>query len=96
MTNYERIKAMSVWEMAKFMIDVRNMYAVRLGGVLMGISENTVTKWLNSEVEEVVDVVRCKNCKHFMFSDMYGECSRAHLGIVRPDDFCSYGERKEK
>lgn len=52
MTNYERIKAMSVEEMAEFMVDVNNIYALRLGSVLMGISENTVTKWLNSEAEE--------------------------------------------
>ena len=44
---------------------------------------------------DVVEVVRCKDCKHLMFSDMYGECSQAHMGIVRPDDFCSYGERKD-
>ena len=44
---------------------------------------------------DVVEVVRCKDCKYLMFSDLYGECSRAHLGIVRPDDFCCYGERKE-
>ena len=45
---------------------------------------------------DVVEVVRCKDCKHLMFSDMYGECSQAHMGIVRPDDYCSYGERKDK
>ena len=39
-------------------------------------------------------VVRCKECKHLMFSDCYGECGAARMGIVRPDDFCSYGERK--
>ena len=44
---------------------------------------------------DVVEVVRCKDCKHLMFSDCYGECKRNHLGIVRPDDFCSFGERKE-
>lgn len=44
---------------------------------------------------DVVEVVRCKDCKYLMFSDMYGECSQAHMGIVRPDDFCSYGERKD-
>ena len=44
---------------------------------------------------DVVEVVRCKDCKHLMFSDMYGECSQAHMGIVRPDDYCSYGERKD-
>lgn len=52
MTNYERIKEMSVEEMAQFMIDINDMFAIRLGSVLMGISENTVTKWLNSEAEE--------------------------------------------
>lgn len=44
---------------------------------------------------DVVEVVRCKDCKHLMFSDCYGECRRNHLGIVRPDDYCSYGKRKE-
>ena len=39
-------------------------------------------------------VVRCKECKHLMFSDCYGECGKGHMGIVRPYDFCSYGERR--
>ena len=44
---------------------------------------------------DFVEVVRCKDCKHLMFSDMYGECNK-RFEIVRPDDFCSYGERKEE
>ncbi len=44
---------------------------------------------------DMQEVVRCKDCKHFRFSDMYGECSQAHIRIVRPDGFCSYGERKD-
>lgn len=52
MTNYERIKAMSAEEMAEFMMDCNEMYAIRLGDVLMGISKDTLGKWLNSEVEE--------------------------------------------
>lgn len=54
-----------------------------------------VTNIMNIPAADVVEVVRCKDCKHLMFSDMYGECSQAHMGIVRPDDFCSYGERKD-
>lgn len=46
--------------------------------------------------EDVVPVVRCIDCKYLMFSDCYGECSRGYMGIVRPDDYCSYGERKDK
>ncbi len=48
---------------------------------------------------DVVEVVRCKNCKHFRFSDfsdMYGECSQAHIRLVSPYSFCSYGERKDE
>jgi hypothetical protein len=45
--------------------------------------------------EDVVEVVRCKDCKHLMFSDCYGECSKAYLGIVSPNDYCSNGERKD-
>jgi hypothetical protein len=48
----------------------------------------------NAPAADVVEVVRCKDCKHLMFSDCYGECSKAYLGIVAPWDFCSYGERK--
>ena len=45
---------------------------------------------------DMVEVVRCKDCKYLMFSDCYGECSRGYLGIVRPDCYCCYGEKKER
>lgn len=37
---------------------------------------------------------RCKNCKHLMFSDCYGECSKAYKGIVNPKDSCEHFERR--
>lgn len=40
--------------------------------------------------------VKCKDCKHLMYSDCYGECSQGYKGIVQPDDSCKYGERKLK
>ena len=60
-----------------------------------------ISSWLNRWIEDtpaadVVSVVHCKDCKYLMFSDMYGECSQGHMGIVWPGDFCSYGERKDK
>lgn len=39
--------------------------------------------------------VTCLNCKHFMFSDMYGECNK-QLRIVNPSDTCEYLEPKER
>lgn len=40
-----------------------------------------------------IDIVRCKECKHWDTAD--GECY-ADRGIYFPkaDDFCSYGERE--
>ncbi len=36
-------------------------------------------------------VVRCKGCKH----EFGGRCSIRGFQKRKPDDFCSYGERKE-
>ena len=45
----------------------------------------------NSETERV----RCGDCKHLMYSDCYGECGAGHRGIVRPDETCPHGERRD-
>lgn len=39
--------------------------------------------------------ITCLNCKHLMFSDMYGECNK-QLRIVNPTDTCEYAELKER
>ena len=39
----------------------------------------------------VVPVVRCKNCKH----EFGGSCIICGFQKRKPEDFCSYGERKE-
>lgn len=71
----------------------KDIYREALLAVKSAIHNQAISK-------DMQKVVRCKDCKHFLFSDefsdMYGECSQAHMGIVRPDDFCSYGERKEE
>lgn len=41
-----------------------------------------------------IDIVFCKDCKHLEFSDCYGECGKGYLGIVRPDCYCCYCERR--
>jgi hypothetical protein len=45
--------------------------------------------------EEMVQVVRCKDCRHLEITGCYGECKRGYMGIVKPWDFCSYGERRD-
>ena len=43
---------------------------------------------------DAVEVVRCKDCKHYDEADSFN-CKYAFMKLRRPDDFCSYGERKE-
>ena len=41
---------------------------------------------------DVVEVVRCKDCKHCADEFWCGY----HSSVCTPADFCSYGERKEQ
>ena len=41
---------------------------------------------------DVAPVVRCKDCKH----EFGGRCSICGFQKRKPEDFCSYGERKGK
>lgn len=70
----------------------KDIYREALLAVKSAIHCQSVSKYMQK-------IVRCEDCKYFQFSDefsdMYGECSQAHMRIVRPDDFCSYGERKK-
>ena len=43
---------------------------------------------------DTVKVVRCKDCKHIFFKDLSAFCPYS-VGPCKPNDFCSYGERKE-
>ena len=43
---------------------------------------------------DVAPVVRCRDCKYLEISGCYGECGKGYLGIVRPDCYCCYGERR--
>ena len=44
---------------------------------------------------DVVEVVRCKDCKFFKYGDYCTEGKMEH-SQCRENDFCSYGERKEQ
>ena len=67
----------------------------RLGDLRFQNYGNAIIEVMEAPAVDAVEVVRCRDCKHLMFSDCYGECGEGHMGIVSPDDFCSYGRRKE-
>ena len=56
----------------------------------------------NAPTVDAVPVVRCKDCKHYRpqkksahWENRANYCNRVVTIKVQPDDFCSYGERKE-
>lgn len=59
-----------------------------------------ILKWLENEPSaDVVEVVRCKDCKYNAFKQPNDtiHCHRDFVCVFRkPTDFCSYGERKEQ
>lgn len=47
--------------------------------------------------DDLVEVVRCKDCKHYIvegITTQYGWCHE-YKHSVNEDDYCSYGERKK-
>lgn len=49
-----------------------------------------------ADKRDTEELVRCKECCHLEITGCYGECGRGYLGIVRQDDYCSRGRRREK
>lgn len=50
---------------------------------------------------DVAPVVRCRDCKHYYFADNRVPQEQRYIcdisgEIWKPDDFCSYGERREE
>ena len=50
----------------------------------------------NTPTADVVEVVRCRDCKHFTYDN--GGCCGLGVGLCFADEnqFCSYGERRER
>ena len=63
----------------------------------------TVRTVTDKEIAEIptvdaVEVVRCRDCKHYEIHKpkVLENCERnGYIIPMKPDDFCSYGERKE-
>lgn len=47
---------------------------------------------------DAVEVVRCKDCIYASFysNKLMYECGRYEDALMFPDDFCSYGKRREE
>lgn len=63
-----------------------------------GHTSKDVRRLLSIPAADVVPVVRCKDCKYWQDNNdgyPHDECRWGNGETPDPDDFCSYGERKE-
>jgi hypothetical protein len=67
-------------------------YGTWMGYEIMGSVEDSIVE------EDVVPVVRCKDCKHCIYiSYACGDvrCGKLHTDFITENSFCSYGEKRE-
>lgn len=67
---------------------------VSVGGLTIGFILSAI---LNAPAADVVEVVRCKDCKYWVEEKGFGMfCGHwgSTLAESQADDFCSYGEAK--
>ena len=64
--------------------------------LLQGNCEYTLWKQTVADIVRgmpSIDIVRCKECKHYRLNGITYQCM-SHISAVKPDDYCSYGERR--
>lgn len=72
-------------------VDVLNKHIDRPETIM-----NCLNNFINLEVDDAVEVVRCKDCR--WFNATLGSCPEVDnplINYLKPDDFCSRGERRE-
>ena len=61
------------------------------------VTADIINELFTAPAADVIEVVRCKDCKHY---DPYDQTERFYcydgIGGCLPNDFCSYGERREE
>ena len=80
------------------LLQVEKEYALKQRGFQQKPINKEVAEAIDIAIEAVkskVDIVRCKNCNHYIAGfctrDINGRTNMFRMG---EDDFCSYGERK--
>ena len=57
---------------------------------------NCIAEIVNAPTVDAVEVVRCKDCKHYGDYGRVWDCNKyGGMHFPNEDDFCSYGERRE-
>ena len=80
------------------LIDFIDVGHLRHSGELCYSETEVANLLLHAPTVDAVPVVRCKDCKHYEIHKpkVLENCERnGYIIPMKPDDFCSYGERKD-
>ena len=110
-TNADRVRAMSDDELAEFLIDLADDGNLKIREWLqqptkrdeliraLRYDREQYQKGFDDAREDAVVVTRCKDCEHLVNATVNGNgfliCDISDMETA-PDDFCSYGERRDK
>ena len=74
---------------------LKDILTAGIGKTIIEYSESDIGYMIRKRpTVDAVEVVRCRDCKHYDETDSFN-CKFAFMEFRRPDDFCSYGERKD-
>lgn len=78
---------------------LKDILTAGIGKTIIEYSESDIGYMIRKRpTVDSVEVVRCRECKHYEIHKpkVLGNCERSGYIIpMKPDDFCSYVERKE-
>ena len=84
------------------LIDFIDVGHLRHSGELCYSETEVANLLLHAPTVDAVEVVRCKDCKHYKpqkksahWENRANYCNRVVTIKMQPDDFCSYGKRKD-
>ena len=84
------------------LIDFIDVGHLRHSGELCYSETNVANLLLHAPTVDAVEIVRCRDCKHYKpqkksahWENRTNYCNRVVTIKMQPDDFCSYGERKD-
>lgn len=78
---------------------LKDILTAGIGKTIIEYSESDIAYMIRKRpTEDALEVVRCRECKHYEIHKpkVLENCERnGYIIPMKPDDFCSYGERKE-
>ena len=84
------------------LIDFIDVGHLRHSGELCYSETDVANLLLHAPTVDAVEIVRCRDCKHYKpqkksahWENRANYCNRVVTIKTQPDDFCSYGERKD-